>query len=171
LRYYSFEEIEQSKALTYLVAIKWLEVDTTEESEEASATTETTNNYINEVVENTVIEVVNKYIDESVGGSNKCKEWKVVTAQKDYEAEVWDVVLCDPKKGEGITITLPLASKSKDEMIIVKRIEKEPKEEITIRGFEKDLIDEQEKIALKNKFSSVMLVSDGKNWYIVAEKI
>ena len=91
-------------------------------------------------------------------------KFNVKTVTQDYEADDRDCILVDASEQE-IRITLPEASNGAE--VYVKKIDSSSNT-VWVLPRDPSHIDDQVYLALTEQYESVHLMSDGKNWFVVA---
>lgn len=88
----------------------------------------------------------------------------IATKTANYTATATDfIILCNPTGN--ITITLPAASSSTNQIYIIKKIDSDA-DTVTIDGNASETIDGATTLVIASQYTSYTLVCDGSNWHV-----
>jgi hypothetical protein len=91
----------------------------------------------------------------------------IITITKDYTPICSDYTILVDASSNDVTIELPKASDALGQVLILKRIDDEKGNEVTIDADGSETIDGDSTIELEVKYMSYSIQSDGSDWYIL----
>ncbi len=155
LRYHTYNQIEQSKDLSTLIRMKWLAV-AKRKTETAPVVDRPEMDEMTAADDAVRLEVLAKIGDIAL----------VVTVTSDYTATTDDdVILVDATSGS-VTITLPSAVGISGEVYHVKKIDS-TNNTVIIESEGSSTIDGETSEFIMVQWTSLQIVSNGTNWFIV----
>lgn len=105
-----------------------------------------------------------KFVDSDYLSANIQQNSSVVSKSTTYTANINEMVLCDASGG-AFTVTLPTAASASGKEVTVKKTDASANA-VTVDGNGSETIDGALTSALSSQWDSVVVVSNGSNWFI-----
>ena len=164
LQYHTHNQVAQSKQLTALVKAGYLKLKKVKPHAADKNVSKSQIDLAVTPAEEDEIPSLNNYytkaqVDELIGGL------EIVSITGNYEAADYEVILCDASTKD-ITISLPLAVNSINKYYYIKRIDGSANS-VFIDGYDDEEIDGNEIIEITVQNTSLHVVCDGGEWWII----
>ena len=173
LRYYSKDQVTQSKYLLVILRKGWFTAKKNLDDVDTTVSQTSPNEYYHTIEENELndatdeIQEITDDLQRQIDEMQKSLSTGVINISGDYHVETADyqIIICDASDGN-ITVYLPRASTETDKTYYIKKIDSS-NHIVTVKPYGTETIDGQPQLDITIQYECYKIVCTGVKWWII----